>query len=114
MQSNMNAQISINADTPLMSMTAGQLAEYLDGILKANTGTRKEPARAESQRRFVYGLKGIMGLFGVSNVTAQRYKNGIIKDAVSQCGRKIVVDADRALELFRESREEEATNLSQR
>ena len=42
-----------------------------------------------------------MQLFNVSNVTAQRYKNGIIKDAVKQCGRKIIVDADKALELFK-------------
>lgn len=110
----MNAQFSITADTPLMSMTAGQLAELFNGILRASTGTQMEPAKEESHRRFVYGLRGIMELFGVSNVTAQRYKNGIIKDAVSQCGRKIVVDADRALELFRESREDAGTDLNQR
>ena len=39
-------------------------------------------------------------------MTAQRYKNGIIKDAVKQYGRKIVVDADLALELFAEAKEE--------
>ena len=38
-------------------------------------------------------------------MTAQRYKNGIIKDAVTQYGRKIVVDADKALELFRAAKE---------
>jgi len=51
-------------------------------------------------KNYVYGLKGIMRLFGVSNVTAQRYKNGIIAPAVYQHGKKIVVDADMALELF--------------
>ena len=49
---------------------------------------------------YVYGLRGIQQLFGVSHKTAQEYKDGLIKDAVRQNGRKIVVDADYALELF--------------
>jgi hypothetical protein len=60
------------------------------------------PARGP---RYVYGLKGIMELFGVSNMTAQRYKKGIIKAAVSQYGRKIVTNADLALELVRQAGE---------
>ena len=51
-------------------------------------------------KRFVYGLKGIQELFNVSHPTAQRYKDGIIKEAVRQSGRKIIVDVDKALELF--------------
>ncbi len=51
-------------------------------------------------KRYVHGLKGIQELFNVSHVTAQRYKDGILKDAVYQSGRKIVVDADKAIELF--------------
>lgn len=58
--------------------------------------------------RYVYGLKGIMELFGVSNMTAQRYKKGVIKAAVSQYGRKIVTNADLALELFRQAGENAA------
>ena len=54
----------------------------------------------EPGKRYVYGLKGIQELFNVSHGTAQRYKDGIIKDAVFQSGRKIVVDADKAMELF--------------
>lgn len=50
----------------------------------------------------MYGLKGIADLFGVSHLTAQRNKDGLIKEAVRQNGRKIVTDADYALELFNE------------
>ena len=53
-----------------------------------------------SGKRYVYGLKGIQELFNVCHATAQKYKDGILKDAVSQSGRKIVVDVDKALELF--------------
>ncbi len=82
-------------------MTAGQLADYLNAHSQTPaTGSPATPA--DQPRRYVYGIKGIMRLFGVSNVTAQRYKRGLIREAVSQNGRIIVVDADRALQLFNE------------
>ena len=101
----------ITPETPLVQMTAGQLAEYLasraaapaQGAQAAAGIPAAQPAPA---RRYVYGIKGIMQLFGVSNVTAQRYKRGIIREAVSQNGRIIVVDADLALQLFNERRGE--------
>ncbi len=101
----------ITPETPLVQMTAGQLAEYLAS--RAAAPAQAAPAAAGSMtapaaqpRRYVYGIKGIMQLFGVSNVTAQRYKRGIIREAVSQNGRIIVVDADLALQLFNERRGE--------
>ena len=96
----------ITAETPIIQMTAGQLAEYLNshaapgqpGAVAAGT----QDTQADTPRRYVYGIKGIMRLFGVSNVTAQRYKRGIIREAVKQNGRIIVTDADLALQLFNE------------
>lgn len=97
---------AITRETPLVQMTAGQLADFLKAQApteaSAATSTPEDPGQG---RRYVYGLRGIMQLFNVSNMTAQRYKNGIIKDAVTQYGRKIVVDADKALELFRAAKE---------
>lgn len=54
--------------------------------------------------RLVYGLHGIETLFGVSHKTAQMYKDTFLAPAVRQNGRKIVVDADLALELFNQRR----------
>lgn len=91
----------INLNTPLATMTLGQLATFLEarphtiGAAIANT-----PAPTPPSRRYVYGIKGIMDLFNVSKVTAGRYKKGVIREAVSQSGRIIVVDADKALQLF--------------
>ena len=99
----MAAEITRNPH--LVEMTAGQLADLLQnaGQLTASTpATTPVPGR-----RYVYGLKGIMQLFGVSNVTAQRYKAGIIKEAVTQYGRKIVVDADKALALFKAAQDQQ-------
>lgn len=81
-------------------MTLGQLEAFLERrprTIGAAVAAAPEPTPAH---RYVYGLRGIMQLFNVSTMTAQRYKKTIIRDAVSQHGRKIVVDADRALELF--------------
>jgi len=48
----------------------------------------------------VYGLAGIARLFGCSLPTANRIKqSGKINRAITQVGRKIIVDADLALEL---------------
>ena len=55
---------------------------------------------ARKSGRHVYGLKGIEELFHVSHKTAQKYKDGILRPAVRQNGRKIITDADYAMELF--------------
>ena len=96
----------IHSDTPLATMTIGQLQAFLDSrpqTIGAAVASAPEPTPS---RRYVYGIKGIMELFKVSNVTAQRYKRGVIREAVSQYGRTIVVDADRALQLFKEGKKE--------
>ena len=92
--------MEITAETLIVQMTVGQLCDYL-----MQEGYIIKPHKEESGHRFVYGIKGIMELFKVSNVTAQRYKRGIIKDAVSQRGRIIVVDAEKALQLFNENKD---------
>ena len=56
------------------------------------------------QKNLVYGLEGIKTIFGCSTTTAWRIKNSEwIRPAISQVGRKIVVDADLALELANEN-----------
>ena len=60
----------------------------------------KPTTEIKNERRYVYGLAGIRRLFNVSHVTAQKYKDTIIADACFQQGRKIVVDVDKAMELF--------------
>jgi len=87
--------MNVTEQTPLSFLTVGQFMELL------NTGKQNEPVRIqESEKRYIYGLRGIRQLFNVSHATAQRYKDTIIKDAVLQQGRKIIVDADKAMELF--------------
>ena len=73
--------------------------EYLE--MKSRQETKEVTTK---QKNLVYGLEGIKTLFGCSTTTAWRIKNSEwIRPAISQVGRKIVVDADLALELANEN-----------
>ena len=88
-------KMNVTEQTPLSFLTVGQFMELL------NAGKQNKPVKVQkSEKRYIYGLRGIRQLFNVSHATAQRYKDTIIKDAVLQQGRKIIVDADKAMELF--------------
>ena len=55
---------------------------------------------ADRSKKYVYGIRGIAELFGCSLPTANRIKrSGKIDKAITQIGRKIIVDAELALEL---------------
>ena len=94
---------TISKDTPLAMLTIGQLSSFLG--LDARDDEKQSPDD-KSGRSYVYGLKGIQELFHVSHTTAQIYKDGILKDAVYQSGRKIVVDVEKAIKLFNARKEE--------
>ena len=58
------------------------------------------PPVTDTSRKYVYGIPGIARLFGCSLPTANRIKkSGKIDKAITQIGRKIIVDAELALEL---------------
>lgn len=82
-------------DTRIIDLTVGELKE----ILKTGQSVVKVE---KAEKRFVYGRAGIAELFGCSISTAQRIKDsGKINKAITQVGRKIVVDAELALKLYR-------------
>ena len=71
-------------------------------------GSSKKAKRSETtpivQKRTYYGIEGIAQVFGCSVPTANRIKrSGIIDAAITQIGRKIIVDADMALSLAKEA-----------
>lgn len=58
------------------------------------------PKETDTNKRYVYGLAGIAELFGCSIPTANRLKQSRKLDlAITQVGRKIIVDAELALKL---------------
>ena len=89
--------------TLLAEMTIGEFWELYEqryGVKPISSQNNTN----NSATRYVYGLRGIQGLFNCSHKMAQYYKDHVIQDAVMQNGRKIVVDADYALQLFNERR----------
>ena len=92
-----NYQPLITSNTRIIDLTVGQLMQLLDKK-QATAEIKEEPEKA---KRLVYGIAGIAQLFNCSMTTANRIKaSGRIDDAITQHGRIIVVDADKALVLF--------------
>ena len=61
-----------------------------------------QPPIVNPAKKHVYGIHGIAQLFGCSMPTAHRIKkSGKIDRAITQIGRKIIVDADLAPEILR-------------
>jgi hypothetical protein len=92
--------VAYTNDTLLAALTVGQFRELFGAVAAPAARIQAPATQAEPERRYVYGIKGIRELFGVSHTTACTWKNGFLAPAVRQNGRTIVVDADLALELF--------------
>lgn len=65
-----------------------------------------------TDKKLVYGIRGIANLLDCSIATANRIKkSGVIDEAIYQHNRKIVVDSEKALHLFRTFGENSKTEL---
>ena len=83
---------------PVWQMTG---EEFIMLSRRASGQTEAQPQPVtDTSRKYVYGILGIAKLFGCSLPTANRIKkSGKIDKAITQIGRKIIVDAELALEL---------------
>ena len=79
----------------LASLSVGEFKEVMKdaGVV--------QPKEVEKPHTYVFGIPGIMQLFGCCQSTAQTLKATVIRDAVEQNGRKIVVDVEYARALFK-------------
>ena len=83
---------------PVWQMT-GEEFIFLSKHASNQTEAQPQPI-TDMERKYVYGIPGIAKLFGCSLPTANRIKkSGKIDKAITQIGRKIIVDAELALEL---------------
>ena len=87
--------------TPIAALSVADFKELINSLI----GQESQPA--PQQKRLVYGIKGIEELFNCCHLTAQRYKKTFLAPAIKQRGRKIIVDAEYAIELFKEHEEQE-------
>ena len=89
--------MEITSNTRIIDLTVGQLMELFAKVQSPATITEAP----EKAKRLVYGISGSAQLFNCSMTTANRIKaSWRIDYAITQHGRIIVVDADKALVLF--------------
>ena len=83
---------------PVWQMT-GEEFIFLSKHASRQTETQPQPV-TDTERKYVYGILGIAKLLGCSLPTANRIKkSGKIDKAITQIGRKIIVNVELALEL---------------
>ncbi|MDM1530958.1 DUF3853 family protein [Myroides odoratimimus] len=89
-------------EKPVWQMTGQELLNLLKEIaVNESPNCSTNLSKDTLSKRYVYGIRGIAELFGCSISTANKIKKeGKIKSAILQYGRKIIVDAELALELF--------------
>lgn len=86
--------------TPVCYMSGEELAFLINNLGFLNKEKESMCSTPSPDRKLAYGIKGIADTFGCSIPTANRIKkSGLIDRAISQVGRKIVLDVDLALEL---------------
>lgn len=82
---------------PLWQLT-GEEFLFLNNTSKEQNSTPVE--KYDFSQHYVYGINGIAQLFGCSKATANRIKKSKeIDRAITQIGRKIVVNAELALKI---------------
>ena len=87
--------------TPVCMMSGEELAFLFNNLGVLDRDKKPESSMPSPDRKLAYGIKGIAETFGCSIPTA----------AISQLGRKIVIDVDMALELAAERKEDLRGNL---
>lgn len=81
----------ISPKTPLWQLT---VEEFLEVSKKLNSG-----------KNYEYGLKGLAKILGCSISKASEVKSsGILDEAIIQNGNLIIIDVEKALELFGKNR----------
>lgn len=91
---------TLKDNRPLFTLTVSEFAELWRSLSETHVPANK--VTSEFNDDFAYGIMGLAGLVGCSRATAQSLKNsGIFNDAISQIGRKIVIDKAKTLEILR-------------
>lgn len=92
----------IDLNKRIIDLTAG---EFLELVQSADLTPKVAVNATDPSKTYVYGLAGLMALFGCSKNTASRIKqSGVIDAAITQIGNLIITDANKALELRNLSR----------
>ena len=90
--------MNINPNTRIIDLTVGELVDIIKETMSMQVASSAMPE--QNPRNLEYGIAGIARIFNCSISTANRIKaSGKIDDAITQIGRIITIDVDRALQL---------------
>lgn len=90
----------IDKNTPVWQLTVGELISIIDKKTD-NEASQEKKIVAEEIERYAHGLRGLAELIGCSKNHAAKLKSeGVFDGAIIQRGRKIIIDKQKALELF--------------
>ncbi|WP_417430096.1 DUF3853 family protein [Halpernia sp.] len=85
---------------PIWQLTIGELVDILDS--RAPKVERETIELTDNKAKYVYGLSGLATILGCSKNHAGKLKStGMFDEAIIQNGRKIIIDSEKALELFK-------------
>ena len=89
-------------EKPLFLMTAEEFLQFQKDYEKEEfTKNQEQP---KQKKKYVYGILGLAKLIDGSKSKANRLKkSGIIDEAIIQNGRKIIIDAELALDLIKKA-----------
>jgi len=90
-----------SGNTPIWQLTVDQFRLLMETTIRKSVDTNTKE-KEKTPKRYVHGVIGIKQLFNCSYPTAHKLKETIIKPAVHQQGRVIIVDVDLAIKLFKE------------
>ncbi len=92
----MNIALEI-LEKPFFSMTGGEILALFNAIAE-----QKSVTKDFTEKKYVYGITGLAKLLDCGKTKAQEIKNsGVIDEAIYQTGKKIVIDAEKALQLIK-------------
>ena len=78
--------------------------EFVLLLQNAEKQPAKVPAEVVLERHYEYGIAGIAKIFGCSIPTANSIKkSGVMDSAITQMGRKRVIDSEMALSLAKDA-----------
>jgi Protein of unknown function (DUF3853) len=87
--------MSVDLNKPLWQLTVGE-------FLKLQEATQIVPI-VENTSKYAYGINGLAELLNCSRSTAIRIKaTGKLDKAIKQVGRKIIIDSELAIKLFKQ------------
>ena len=85
---------------PILLATMGEFLEAVQSLM--GTGANVPTKEVDSDRKNVYGVRGLAKLLGCSISTAQRrISSGALDDCIRRNGRLLIIDSEGALDALK-------------